>query len=61
MNDVVQKLKLENNVFEKKWSPKKIKIHRFLTSKVDFESMILALFDEPSFIDRYFLSLFFLL
>ena len=49
-NKVVQKLSLE-----KKRSPKLIslndfflkKSHRFLTSKIDFESTILALFDKP--------------
>ena len=53
---VVQKLSLEKNVFTKKWSPKLIflnenfflkKFSRFLTLKIDFESTILALFDEP--------------
>ena len=39
-NKVVQKLKLEKNVFFKK-------IPLILTSKTDFESTILALFDEP--------------
>ena len=62
-NKVVQKLSLEKNVFNKKWSPKLIfsnekksfkKFCRFLTSKIDFESTILALFDELSFIDRIF-------
>ena len=43
-NNVVQKLSLEKNVFNKKWSPKLIFI---LTSKIDFESTISALFDEP--------------
>ena len=57
-NKVVQKLKLEKNgfFFYKKWSPKLIflyencflkKFRRFLTQKIDFESMISALFDEP--------------
>ena len=43
-NKVVQKLKLEKNVFSKKWSPKLIfineknskKFHRFLTYKINF-------------------------
>ena len=39
-NKVVQKLKLETNFFLKKFS-------WFLTLKIDFESTILALFDEP--------------
>ena len=49
---VVQKLSLEKNVFTKKWSPKLIFLDNFflkkfnLTSKIDFESTILALFDE---------------
>ena len=54
-NKVVQKLKLEKNIFYKKWSPKLIflndfflkKFRWFLTLKIDFESTILALFDEP--------------
>ena len=54
-NKVVQKLKLEKNVFYKKWSPKMIflnqffliKFRRFLTQKIDFKSTILALFDKP--------------
>ena len=49
-NKVVQKLKLEKNVFDKKWSPKLIflnEFRRFLTQKIDFESTIYALFDEP--------------
>jgi hypothetical protein len=48
-NKVVQKLKLENNVFNKKWSPKLTflkKICQYLTWKIDFESSILAFFDE---------------
>ena len=49
-NKKVHKLKLEKNVFHKKWSPKLIfkKFRRFLTSKIDFDSTILALFDKPS-------------
>ena len=54
-NKVVLKLKLEKKVFHKKWSPKLIFLNefflkefsQFLTQKIDFESMILALFDEP--------------
>ena len=55
-NKVVQKLSLEKNVFNKNWSPKLIfmifffflkKISKFLTLKIDFESTILAHFDEP--------------
>ena len=54
-NKVVQKLKLEKNVFYKKCSPKLIflndfflkKFRRFLTQKIDFECKISALFDEP--------------
>ena len=51
---VVQKLSLEKNVFNKKWSPKLIaldetfflkKFSWFLTKKIDFESTILALFE----------------
>ena len=53
-NKVVQKLKLEKNVFYKKLSPKLIILNdfflktfrRFLTLKIDFESTILALFDK---------------
>ena len=54
-NKVVQKLKLEKiGVFLQKWSPKLIflqdfflkKFRRFLTKKIDFESMISALFHE---------------
>ena len=53
-NKVVQKLKLEKNVFYKKWSPKLIflnefflkKFCQFLTQKIDFEITIFALFDE---------------
>ena len=56
VSKVVQKLSLEKNVFNEKWSPKLIflddffflkKIGWFLTLKIDFESTILALFDEP--------------
>ena len=52
---VVQKLSLEKNVFTQNWSPKLIflnenfflkKLSWFLTLKIDFESTILALFDE---------------
>ena len=52
---VVWKLNLEKNVFTKKWSPKLIFLNEifflkifgwFLTWKIDFESMILAIFDE---------------
>ena len=52
---VVQKLSLEKNVFNEKWSPQLIflgenfflkKFGWFLTLKIDFESTILALFDE---------------
>ena len=47
---VVQKLKLEKDVFNKSWSPKLIfskekkskKFHQFLTYKIDFVSAILA-------------------
>ena len=54
---VVQKLSLEKKVFNKYWSPKLIfldnfffwkKIDWFLTSKIDFESSILARFDRMS-------------
>ena len=52
---VVHKLSLEKKVFNKKWSPKLIffdnfffeKFRLILTSKIVFESTILALFDEP--------------
>ena len=59
-NKVVQKWKLENNVSTTKVSPKLIflnvkKICRFLTSKIDFESMFLALFNE--FYDFFPLSM----
>ena len=40
VSKVVQKLSLEKNVFNEKWSPKLI----FLD--IDFESTILALFDK---------------
>ena len=43
---VVQKLSLEKNGFNKKWSPKLI----FLDYKIDFESTISTLFDKPYFI-----------
>ena len=51
---VVQKLSLEKKVFNRKWSSKLIildyfslkKFDWFLTSKIDFESTILALFDK---------------
>ena len=55
-NKVVQKLSLEKNVFNKKgcpalnilrWKKNLKKFGWFLTSKIDFESTILALFDEP--------------
>ena len=46
-NKVVQKLKVEKNVFYKKWSPKLLFWNEFLTYKIDFESTILALFDKP--------------
>ena len=54
-NKVVQILKLEKNVFYKKWSPKLIflndfflrKFCKFLTKKIDYESTISALFDDP--------------
>jgi hypothetical protein len=54
-NKVVQKLKLEKNVFHKKCSPKLIflndyfleKFCQFFTLKIDFESTISALFEEP--------------
>ena len=46
-NKVVQKLKLEKKVFYKKWSTKLIFLNDFFLSIFDFESMILALFDEP--------------
>ena len=35
-NKAVQKLKLENNVFTKKWSPKLIFLIKKMTSKSDF-------------------------
>ena len=41
---VVQKLSLEKKVFNKSWSPN----DKYLTSKIDFESRILALFDKLS-------------
>ena len=47
---VVQKLKLEKKDFYDKWSPKLI----FLTLKIDFEIMILALFDEPALVVGFF-------
>ena len=53
-NKEVQKLKLEKNVFYKNWSPKLKffnfflkKFSRFLTLKIDYESKMIALFDEP--------------
>ena len=55
VSKVVQKLSLEKNVSYEKWSPKLIlldeffflkKFSWFLTLKIDFESTILALFDE---------------
>ena len=33
-NKVVQKLKLEKNVFYKKWSPKLILLHKFFYEKI---------------------------
>ena len=49
-NKVVQNLKLEKNVCYKKWSPKLIFLNDFFFEKIpsifDFESTILALFDE---------------
>ena len=50
---VVQKLKLEKDVFNKGWFPKLIfsnektikKFHQFLTYKIDFVSAILAQID----------------
>ena len=46
-NKVVQTLKLENNVFAKKCFPKLIFLHEkkqlFFTSKINFESIILAI------------------
>ena len=53
-NKVVQKLKLEKNIFLQKWSPKLIFINDFfflkkfcpfLTYKIDFESQILSHFN----------------
>ena len=50
------KIEYTKNIFTRKWSPKLIfikenfflkKISSLLTSIIDFESMILALFDEP--------------
>ena len=41
---MVQKLSLEKNVFTKKWSPK--------SSKIDFETTILALFDDITYKSR---------
>ena len=56
-NKVVYKLKLENNVFYKKivflidiLKRKKKKVCQFLTSKIDFESTVLALFDGIYFL-----------
>ena len=56
-NKVVQILKLENNVFTIKWSPNLMFLKKerkefgwFLSLKIDFESMISAFFDKPSFI-----------
>ena len=43
---VVQKLNLEKNGFTKKWFPQLIFLNE-MTLKIDFESTILALFDEP--------------
>jgi len=49
---VVQKLSLEKNVFTKKWSPKLIFLMKTFFEKIqlifdiDFESSILAHFDE---------------
>ena len=51
---MVQKLSLEKNVFTEKWSPKLIFLNNnffeknqlIFTPKIDFESTILALFDE---------------
>ena len=40
---MVQKLSLKK-VFNKKWSPKLLFLNEFLTSKIDLESTILALF-----------------
>ena len=49
---VVRKLSLERNVFTKKidnlkWNFFLEKFGWFLTSKIDFESTILAFFDKP--------------
>ena len=51
-NKVVQKLKLEKNVFNKKWSPKLIFLNDFfffekILSILDIESTLSALFDKP--------------
>ena len=62
---VVQKLSFEKKVFNEYWSPRLIyldnifflkKFNQFLTSKIDFESTILALFDKPWFIVGWFLK-----
>jgi hypothetical protein len=53
-NKVVQELKLKNNVFNKKWSPKLIFLNEIFYIKIDFQSTILLLFDEASFISRIF-------
>ena len=47
-NEVARKLKLENIVV---FSPNGLLNRRVLKSKIDLESMILKLFDKPSFID----------
>ena len=62
-NKEVQKLTLEKNIFVKKRCPKVIftidfflisqRFLQSLTSKIDFESLILALFDELYFNDRF--------
>ena len=59
-NKVVQKLKLENNVFTKKhgyilqWKNKIKEFCWFLASKIDFGSTILALFDKPHSLTELF-------
>ena len=56
------KIEVRKNIFYKKWPPKLIflndffskKLHRFSTQKIDFESTMSALFDEPQFIAGLF-------
>ena len=47
-NKMVQKLSLEKIFLTKKQSPKLISFNKMKALKIDFESTILALFDQPN-------------